>query len=156
MNGVVRRHGTGLQALVRPAVTGALIAGALCAGWATATAGLVGLGSAVLAVVLLLAFLLVGQVPLAVAARGQAGPAAMLLVLGYVSRLVIALAAVVAVRSGALDRRSLGVTLIFAGLGWTVGTVWAWRTWQPPVVDVPLPTGPAGPAGPADRSTPGR
>ncbi len=149
----VRRHGTGPQTLVRPAAIGALVAGVLCTVWATAAAGLVGFVSAVLAVVLLLAFLLVGQVPLAVAARGQAGPAAMLLVLGYVSRLVIALAAVVAVRSGTLDRRAIGVTVIVAALGWTAGAVWAWRTWRPPVVEVPLPSGPAGPA---DSSTPAR
>ena len=121
-------------------MTGAAIAGAVCVVACAIVWGWAGLLASVLAVVLMLAFLLVGQVPLVVAGQGLAGAAGMLLVLGYFSRLVLALAAVVALRSGALVAKAVGITLIVSALGWTVGTVWGWRRWQPLVVDVPLPS----------------
>lgn len=135
------RRGTGVRALLGPAVLAALAAGLVCAAVAGVTDGVGGLGAACLATALVLCFLLVGQLPVAQAVRGRRGLGAMLLLLGYFLRVLVLLVALVAVReAGSPDRQVLGLTVITVALGWTAGTVWSWLHWRPPVVDVQLPS----------------
>jgi hypothetical protein len=108
----------------------------------TAVAGLDGLRAAVLAAVLVLAFLLVGQLPVAQAAQGRRGVGAGLLVALYTTRLVLLfLAFRLFDDAGQVDRTVLGVTVIAAAMAWTAGTVWTALRWRPMVVE-PEPTTP--------------
>ncbi len=144
-------RGTGPRALLAPSVLGAAGGWALCLLGGLAVDGLHGLAAAGLAGVLVLGFLLLGQVPVAQAARGRGGLGAALLLIGYLARVVALLVAfVLVVVDGSLDRRVLGLSVMGVALGWTAGTVWSWWRWQPPVVDVELPPVPAD-GGPAPR-----
>lgn len=100
--------------------------------------------SAGVATVLVLLFLLGGQVPLGQARQGHAALAALLLVFGYVIRLGIVLAVFVSVTgSSSFDQRVLGLTVIAVTVGWTAGAVWSWVRWRPLLVDVDLPEKPS-------------
>jgi hypothetical protein len=106
----------------------ALVAG----GGGTAAAAAVGAA-------LVVAFLAVGQVPIAAAARGHSAMAAMLLLLGYVSRVMVLLVALLVVlRGDGLDRVPLGVSVMVTAAAWTIGAVWSMVRWQPTLIE-PLP-----------------
>ncbi len=64
-----------------------------------------------------------------------------MLLFGYLLQ-VLALLVVFAVviASSGVDDRVLGLTIIAVALGWTAATVWRWLRWQPPVVEVDLPS----------------
>jgi ATP synthase protein I len=99
-----------------------------------ATAAAAAVGS-----VLVVAFLAVGQVPIAAAARGHSAMAALLLLLGYVSRVMVLLVALLVVlRGDGLDRVPLGVSVMVTAAAWTVGAVWSMVRWQPVLIE-PLP-----------------
>jgi hypothetical protein len=113
----------------------ALVAG----GGGTAAAAAVGAA-------LVVGFLAVGQVPIAAAARGHSAMAAMLLLLGYVSRVMVLLVALLVVlRGDGLDRVPLGVSVMVTAAAWTVGAVWSMVRWQPTLIE------PAGPREPDSR-----
>lgn len=133
------RRGVGVRAMLAPALLAVLAAGAAAAVLGLALRGTDGLVAAGLGVGLVLAFLALGQLPLAVAAGAGGGAGGLLLLLGYASR-VAALLALLAVvlNTGGLDREVLGLTMVAAGLAATAGTVWRWLHWRPAVVDVPL------------------
>ena len=130
-----------MRRLLGPATLTALAVGAVCVVAGSVLSGPAGLAAALLGIVLVLGFLLVGQLPVAQAARGRGGLGAMLLLLGYSLRVLMLLVVFVAVtQAGAPDREVLGGTVIAVGLGWTAGTVWTWLHWRGPVVDVELPS----------------
>lgn len=82
------------------------------------------------------AFLAVGQVPLAAAARGHAAMGAMLLLLGYLSRvLVLLVALLVVLNSDGLERGPLGLTVMATGAAWTAGALWSMVRWRPMLID---------------------
>ncbi len=144
-------RGTGARALLAPALLGALATWLVAAAGALVVDGGTGLAGAGLGGALVIAFLLVGQVPVAQAAKGRGFLGAALLLVGYLTRVVLLLVAfVLVVVDGTLDRRVVGGTVIAVALGWTAGTVWAWLHWRPPVVDVELPTVPEPVAPPAE------
>jgi|tagenome__1003787_1003787.scaffolds.fasta_scaffold20927280_2 hypothetical protein len=113
-----------------------VVAGVLCVLGAVVvgdgrTAASAGVGAA-----LVVAFLAVGQVPLVAAARGHAALGALLLLLGYVSRIVIGLAGLVLLLNGdGLDRRALGLTVMVTGAAWTAGALWSMVRWRPTLID---------------------
>ena len=126
--------------LVRTLLTRAVLLTAATGLVAVTLAGLRGgqdgaLGAA-LGAGLVLLFLLVGQVPVAQVAAGRRRLAAALLVLLYTSRVLLLLVAYrLVIDSGAaVDRRSLGVTVLGCALAWTAGTVWSALRWRPYVV----------------------
>jgi hypothetical protein len=93
-------------------------------------------GSAVVGTGLVVGFLALGQVPVAAAARWHRSIGAMLLLLGYVSRVMVLLLALLLLRgSDGLDRASLGLTVLVTALAWTVGTVWSMVRWKPMLID---------------------
>lgn len=140
MSAAPGRRGVGVRALLTPSVLVATVVGAGCAVVALLVDGAAGLLAAVLATAVVLAFLLAGQLPVAQAARGRRGLGAMLLLIGYSSRLFLLLALGVGLtEAGGPERRVAGLTVVAVGLGWTGATVWSWLRWQPPVVDVELP-----------------
>ncbi|MGH8939156.1 MAG: hypothetical protein ACRDV2_07380 [Actinomycetes bacterium] len=119
-----------------PATVLAAGTGLLCVlvGWRTE--GSRGLVAAALGTVLVLAFLLVGQLPVAQASRGRRGLGAMLLLLGYTTRIALLLAAFRAFYSApSVDREVLGVTIVVTALAWTAGAVWAFLRWRPLYVE---------------------
>ena len=92
--------------------------------------------SAAVGAVLVVAFLAVGQVPLAAAARGHAGLGAMLLLLGYLSRMLLGLVALLLLLNGdGLDRRAVGLTVMATGAAWTAGALWSMVRWRPTMID---------------------
>lgn len=135
------RRGVGVRALLAPSVVAVAVSGAACTAVAALSDGASGAAAALVATVVVLAFLLAGQLPVAQAAQGRRGLGALLLLVGYSTRLLVLLVAGVAVvQAGSLDRRVLGLTAIVVGLAWTAATVWTWLRWRPPVVDVVLPS----------------
>lgn len=109
------------------------VLGAMLVGRDGAVAAVVGAG-------LVLAFLLVGQLPVAQVASGRRVLGAALLVSLYTTRvLLLVLAWRVLTVSDAVDRRTVGLTVLGAALAWTAGTVWSALRWQPVLV-VPEPT----------------
>ena len=117
---------------------------AAAAGLVTAiVALLVGGGSALLAslvgTVLVLACLLLGQLPLVLAARGRKGMGAFLLLFGYFGQVgVLLIALLVVLDTGALDRKPLGVAVIVCSLAWTAAAVRTFLRWRPTLIE-PLP-----------------
>ena len=135
------RRGTGVRPLLGPAVVGALAVALGCVVVALVVEGPGSLGAVALGSGLVLGFLLVGQLPVSQAARGRRGLGAMLLLLGYTTRVALLLVAFrLVIRSGSPDREVLGLTVVAVALGWTAGTVWSFLRWRPAVVDVDLPT----------------
>jgi ATP synthase protein I len=133
----MRRHPAGpARTLLGRAVVMTLVAGLLCMAVAAGTAGADGLLGAVVGVGLVLAFLLVGQLPVAQAARGRRALGGALLLFLYTSRVVLLLVAfrVLSV-AGAVDRDALGLTVVLCALAWTAGTVWSAVRWRPMVVE---------------------
>lgn len=138
MTGV--RRGTGVRALLTPAVVGAVAVAVVCAVVAPAVEGPSALGAVALGTALVLGFLLVGQLPVVQAAKGRGGLGALVLLLGYTTRIAVLLLTFrLVVRAGSPDRQVLGLTVMAVALGWTAGTVLAFLRWKPPVVDVDLP-----------------
>lgn len=128
------------MSLARTLLTRAVLLSAVVGAVAVAVAGLrhgrAGMLGAGLGAGLVLAFLLAGQVPVAQVAAGRRRGAAGLLVLLYTARVLLLLAAyrLVVDAGGAVDRRSLGLTVLACALAWTVGTVWSALQWRPYVV----------------------
>jgi ATP synthase protein I len=122
--------------LLLPATGLAAAAGLLCmlVGWRMEASR--GLAAAALGTVLVLAFLLVGQLPIAQVSRGRRGLGAMLLLLGYTTRIALLLAALRAFYTApSVDREVLGVTIVVTALAWTAGAVWAFLRWRPLYVE---------------------
>jgi hypothetical protein len=108
---------------------GCVAVGLVVGGARTAAAGAVGAA-------LVVAFLAVGQVPIAAAARGHGATAAMLLLLGYVSRVMVLLVALLVVlRGDGLDRVPLGLSVMVTAAAWTVGAVWSMVRWKPVLIE---------------------
>lgn len=124
------------RALLGRAVVMTLVVGGL----ATVTAGLArggeGVVGALVGMVLVLGFLLAGQLPLGLVARGRSRLGTALLVLVYTVRLMILLLAfrLFSVAED-VDRTVLGLTVIACALAWTMGAVWSALLWRPLVVE---------------------
>lgn len=142
------RRGVGVAAVLTPAVLGAGAATLACAVGSAVVDGWAGLAGALVAGGLVLAFLLVGQLPVAQASRGRQGLGALLVLVGYLARVFLLLVVfVLVVEGGFPNRHVFGVDLMVVAIGWTAGTVWSLVRWRPPVVDVRLP---------GDEAPPGR
>lgn len=128
------------MSLARALLTRAVLLAAAVGVVAVAVAGLWrgqdGVLGAALGAGLVVAFLLVGQVPVAQVAAGRRRLAAGLLVFLYTARVLLLLVAYrLVVDSGAaIDRDALGLTVLACALGWTAGTVWSALSWRPYVV----------------------
>ena len=126
------------RALLTSAVAMTGLVGLSCVGLAVLARGRGGLLGALLGVALVLAFLLLGQLPVSQVARGRRKTGTGLLVLLYLARVVLLVAAYILITftpEGVLDRGSLGLTVIASALGWTGGTVWAALRWHPMLVE---------------------
>ena len=146
----VRRQ-TGVRPLLGPAVAAAVAVAVIAALVAVMVEGPASLAAVGLGTGLVLGFLLIGQLPVSQVGKGRRGLGAMLLLLGYTTRVALLLVAFrVVVRSGSPDREVLGATVVAVALGWTGGAVWSFLRWRPAVVDVDLPAAPRTPEVPAD------
>ena len=126
-----------VRELLSRAVVLTVLAGTTCAAAAAVTRGRPGLVSAAAACVLVLAFLLVGQLPVHQAGLGRRRTGAALLVVLYALRVLLCLAAfrvVTTTGRADLDREVLGLTTLACALAWTAGTVWTALRWRPVVV----------------------
>ena len=133
-----------LRELLTRSVVLTVLAGTTCAVAAAATRGRPGLVSAAAACVLVLAFLLVGQLPVHQAGLGRRRTGAALLVVLYALRVLLCLAAlrvVTATERPDLDREIHGLTTLACALAWTAGTLWTALRWRPVLV-VPESTAP--------------
>lgn len=120
-----------------------LVAGLVCAVVAAATAGRDGLLAALVGLALVLGFLLVGQLPVAQAARGRRVLATALLILLYTTRVLLLLLAFrIFTAADQVDLTSLGATVVVCALAWTAGTVWTAIRWRPMVVEPDPSAGP--------------
>ena len=136
----VRRE-VGVRALLGTSVLVALGVAGLCMVIGAVVAGTEGLAAAALGGLLVVGFLLLGQLPLVQAAKGRRGLGALMLLLGYsLQVLVLVVLFAVVIETTGVDADVLGLTIIAVALGWTVATVWRWLRWRPPVVEVDLPT----------------
>jgi len=105
-------------------------------GVAAAAAGATGALGAVVGAGLVLAFLIVGQVPVAQAAKGRRTLGAGLLLMLYLTRVGLLLTAFrLVVEGNEVHRQSVGLTVIACALAWTAGTVWSALRWRPLVVE---------------------
>ena len=103
----------------RTAALATLAAGAVAVLVAWLAVGGDGPPSALLGTAIVLAFFGMGALPLLVAAEGGNGLAWLLLGMGYVLRILIGvLVYAVAVSSDAIDRRTVGLTVIGCALVW--------------------------------------
>lgn len=138
-----RATGTERVLLTRAVVLTAAV-GALAAALGLALRGAGGLAGGLAGAGLVLAFLLVGQLPVAQVARGRRRLGSFLLVALFVARVMILVVAYAAVVSGggSPDRDVLGVTVIACALAWTAGTVWSALRWRPYVVEPDDPDDP--------------
>ena len=147
------RPGTDARQLLAPAVGAAAVAGVVAVLVAAVVAEGQAVTGALLGAGLVLAFLLVGQLPVSQAARGRRWLGALLLVVLFVVRVVLLLVAFqLVVSSDGVGRRAVGLTVIACALAWTGGTVWSALRWRPLVVEPveaevprPLPDGSAPP-----------
>jgi hypothetical protein len=133
------------RTLLGRAVILTLLAGVVSGVVAAVTVGREGTLAALVALGLVLGFLVLGQLPVAQAARGRRGTGAALLLLLYSVRIAVLLGTFrIFYTSDGLDRDVLGLTVIACAAGWTVGTVWSALRWRPMVVepDEPAGTGP--------------
>ena len=136
----VRRE-VGVRSLLGASVLVALGVAGLCMVIGAVVEGTEGLAAAALGGLLVVGFLLLGQLPLVQAAKGRRGLGAMLLLLGYsLQVLVLVVVFAIVIETTGVDADVLGLTIIAVALGWTVATVWRWLRWQPPVVEVDLPS----------------
>jgi hypothetical protein len=133
---VTVRPGRTERTLLTRAVVLTLLTGVLAVLVGAAVDGADGLRAATVAALLVLGFLLVGQLPVAQVARGRRRLGSALLVLLFVARVLALLVAfaVFYVAEG-VDREVLGLTVIACALAWTAGTVWSALRWRPMVVD---------------------
>ncbi len=130
------------RTLLGRAVTLTLVTGVASVVVAAVTVGRTGLLAALVALGLVLGFLVLGQLPVAQAARGHRGAGAALLLLLYSARIAILLGTFrVFYSSDDLDRDVLGLTVIACAAGWTIGTVWSALRWKPMVVEPDEPAG---------------
>ena len=124
------------RALLGRAVTLTLLSGLASVVVAAVTVGRAGALAALVALGLVLGFLVLGQLPVAQAARGRRGTGAALLLLLYSVRIAVLLGAFrIFYASDDLDREVLGLTVIACAAGWTVGTVWSALRWRPVLVE---------------------
>ncbi|MGZ4638739.1 MAG: hypothetical protein ACXV2J_06740 [Actinomycetes bacterium] len=122
--------------LLGPAAGAAAVAGLVTAVVALVVGGAGALVAAVLGTVLVLACLLAGQVPVAVAARGRKNLGALLLLTGYATRVSLLLLAVLVVfNSSAIDRKPLGIAVIVCTLAWTAAAVRTFVRWKPVLIE---------------------
>ena len=136
----VRRE-VGVRALLGTSVLVALGVAGLCMVLGAVVEGTEGLAAAALGGLLVVGFLLLGQLPLVQAAKGRRGLGALMLLLGYFLQvLVLVVVFAVVIETTGVDADVLGLTIIAVALGWTVATVWRWLRWRPPVVEVDLPS----------------
>jgi hypothetical protein len=118
-----------------------LVAGVGCVVGAAVAGGGRAAVSAAVGAAMVLAFLALGQVPVAAAARGHRGMAAMLLLLGYLSRVMVLLLALLIVLNGeGLDRVPVGLSVMATAAAWTVGAVWAMVRWRPVLIEPVAPS----------------
>jgi ATP synthase protein I len=130
------RPGTDARRLLAPAVVAAAVAGVVAVVVAAVVSGAEAVSGALVGAGLVLAFLLVGQVPVSQAARGRRWLGAFLLVVLYLLRVVLLLVAFqLVVTSDGVHRRAVGLTVIACALAWTAGTVWSAMRWRPMVVE---------------------
>jgi ATP synthase protein I len=138
---VTVRREVGVRALLGRSVVVAIGTAVLCMVLGSVVAGTEGLAAAGLGGLLVVGFLLLGQLPLVQAAKGRRGIGALMLLLGYFLQVLVLLVLfAVVVQSSAVDENVLGLTIIAVALGWTAATVWRWLRWRPPVVEVDLPS----------------
>ena len=131
MTGSARLTATTAPALLRLATALTLGTGLVCTLVAGLTSGGLGVLSATLAVAVVLAFLWIGQLPVAQAARGRKRLGAALLILGYTVRVaVVVLALQLFFTSPTVDRRVFGVSVVLCALAWTAGGLWRLATWR--------------------------
>jgi ATP synthase protein I len=130
------RPGTDARRLLAPAVLAAVGAGVVAVAVAAVVTGGSGAVGALVGLGLVLSFLLLGQVPVAQAAKGRRSLGAGLLLLLYLIRVALLLTAFRLVVAGDdVHRRAVGVTVIACALSWTAGTVWSALRWRPLVVE---------------------
>jgi ATP synthase protein I len=138
---VTVRREVGVRALLGTSVLVALGVAVLCMVLGAVVAGTEGLAAAALGGVLVVGFLLLGQLPLVQVAKGRRGVGALMLLLGYLLQVLVLLVVfAVVVETSGVDEKVLGLTIIAVALGWTGATVWRWLRWRPPVVEVDLPS----------------
>ncbi len=104
-----------------------LAAGGACSAAGGLTAGWGGLAGAVVATLIVVAFLSTGLVPVLVTGgiRLRAGAGLAVLLLTYTLRLALALLALALIsRIDAVDARWLGVTIVATALTWSAAHVW--------------------------------
>ena len=130
-----------MRALLGTSVLVALGVAALCMVVGAVVAGTEGLAAAALGGLLVVGFLLLGQLPLVQAAKGRRGLGALMLLFGYLLQVLVLLVVfAVVIASTGVDATVLGLTIIAVAVGWTAATVWRWLRWRPPVVEVELPS----------------
>jgi hypothetical protein len=96
--------------------------------------------ASVVGAVLVIAFLLLGQLPVALAARGRRGIGAFLLLVGYGGQVGLLLLALLLVLStDVVARRPLGLSVIAGALAWTLAAVWTFVRWKPTLIEPLLP-----------------
>ena len=135
------RPEVGVRALLGPSVLVALGVAGLCMVLGAVVAGTEGLAAAALGGVLVVGFLLLGQLPLVQVAKGRRGLGALMLLLGYLLQVLVLLVVfAVVIETSGVDAGVLGLTIIAVAVGWTAATVWRWLRWRPPVVEVDLPS----------------
>lgn len=119
-----------------PAASAALAVGICSIAVAAAVAGRHAAVSAMIATMLVLSFLLLGQLPVAQASKGRPALGAALLLGGYTARIALALFALrLFYVADGVDREVLGLTVVVTALAWTVGAVWAFLRWRPLYVE---------------------
>ena len=114
--------------------------GAVCVMVAGVVGGGRGARSAAVAALVALGFLWFGQLPVAMAARGQNRMGALLLLLGYTLRVAVGVLALrLLFNSAAFDRRVFGVSVILCALAWTAGAVWSFVRHRSVTIELDLP-----------------
>lgn len=122
--------------LLGPATGATAAAGLFSAVVALLAGGADALLASAVGTALVLAFLLLGQLPLALAARGRKGLGGFLLLFGYAGQVVMLfLALLVVLRSDVLDREPLGLSVLVATLAWTAAAVWTFVRWKPTLIE---------------------
>lgn len=125
--------------LLGPATVATATAGFVTAVLSVLAGGRGALLASVVGTVLVLGFLLLGQLPVALAARGRKGTGALLLLFGYAGQVILLLLALLVVLStDALQRKPLGLSVIVGTLAWTLAAVWTFVRWKPTLIE-PLP-----------------
>jgi hypothetical protein len=130
-----RSHGP-VRTMLGRAVLLTVLVGLVAMVVAGVAAGADGVRAALVGVGLVLAFLLIGQLPVAQVAAGRRVLAAGLLIFLYSTRLLLVLMAFRLVTDAdAVDRKALGLSMVACALAWTAGTVWTALRWRPTLIE---------------------